>query len=137
MIDDESAEAPLQAGPWRILPSPYEGSFFGANASLSSGDVLIYGLRGRIYRSSDQGMSWERVRVPGVTSNIFDTVELSDGSVIAAGGTGTLLRIQPGSEVAERIPYDNFNSFVSIKRLSDTELLLFGSSGVQHFKLAE
>jgi hypothetical protein len=129
------SELPVQVGPWRILPSPYSGSFFGANATLSSGDILIYGLRGRIYRSSDQGMTWQRIETPEVTANIFDTVELSDGSVIAVGGTGTLLRIRPDSTVAERIPYGGFNSFVSVERLSDTELLLFGSAGVQHFEL--
>ena len=72
-----------------------------------------------------------------MTANIFDSVELSDGSVVAVGGTGTLLRIRPGSKIAERIPYGNFNSFVSVERLSDTELLLFGSAGVQRFELAE
>lgn len=142
LADDPEAEASegeprLQTGPWRILPSPYAGSFFGANATLSSGDILIHGLRGRIYRSSDQGMTWQRIKAPEVTANIFDTVELSDGSVIAVGGTGTLLRIRPGSTVAERIPYGNFNSFVSVERLSDTELLLFGSAGVQRFELTE
>lgn len=130
-------EPPVRTGPWRILPSPYAGSFFGANAALSSGEVLIYGLRGRIYRSSDEGMTWQRIETPEVTANIFDSVELSDGSVIAVGGTGTLLRIRPGSKIAERIPYGNFNSFVSVERLSDTELLLFGSAGVQRFELAE
>ncbi len=132
---DASDEPPTRAGPWHVLPSPYAGSFFGANATLSSGDILIYGLRGRIYRSSDQGMTWQRIETPEVTTNIFDTVELSDGSVIAVGGTGTLLRIRPGSAVAERIPYGNFNSFVSVEPLSDTELLLFGSAGVQRFEL--
>lgn len=133
--DASEGEPPARTGPWRILSSPYAGSFFGANATLSSGDILIYGLRGRIYRSSDQGMTWQRIETPGVTANIFDTVELSDGSVIAVGGTGTLLRIRPGSAVAERIPYGNFNSFVSVESLSDTELLLFGSAGVQRFEL--
>lgn len=135
---DPSSDSPTRVGPWTILSSPYEGSFFGLNTQLSSGDILIYGLRGRIYRSSDRGDTWQRIEVPAeITANIFDSVELSDGTVIAVGGTGTLLRIAPGSSRAELIPYNGFDSFVSVERLSDTELLLFGSAGVQRFQLGE
>ena len=40
---------------WFELPSPYEGSFFGAAAARRPTAVLAFGLRGHLYRSDDAG----------------------------------------------------------------------------------
>lgn len=133
--DIESRVRPTSIGAWRILSSPYRGSFLGANTRLSSGDIMIYGLRGHIFRSSDNGSTWTQINTGGVIDNIVDTVELSDGTVIAIGGTGTIVRIPRGSNIAERVPYPKYDYLLSVKRISDTELMLFGSSGVQRLLL--
>jgi len=133
--DVESCGRPTSIGAWRILSSPYRGSFLGANTQLSSGDIMIYGLRGHIFRSSDKGSTWIQIDTGGVIDNIFATVELSDGTVIAVGSTGTILRIPRGSNIAERVPYPKYDYLLSVKAISDTELMLFGSSGVQHLHL--
>lgn len=39
------------------LPSPYQGTFFGVIGQ--PGDVLVYGLRGHVFRSRDGGQSWQ------------------------------------------------------------------------------
>jgi photosystem II stability/assembly factor-like uncharacterized protein len=38
------------------LDSPYQGSFFGVIGK--PGEVLVYGLRGHVFRSVDGGASW-------------------------------------------------------------------------------
>ena len=37
---------------WRVLPSPYEGSFFGLVPIRGEG-LLAFGLRGHLFRSAD------------------------------------------------------------------------------------
>ena len=45
---------------WRVLPSPYEGSFFGLVPIRGNG-LLAFGLRGHLYRSADSGETWTRL----------------------------------------------------------------------------
>jgi photosystem II stability/assembly factor-like uncharacterized protein len=42
---------------WRVLPSPYEGSFFGLVPIRGEG-LLAFGLRGHLYKSADAGDTW-------------------------------------------------------------------------------
>lgn len=114
---------------WRIIKSPYAGSFFGLR-QLSSGDILLYGLRGHLYRSSDCAETWTEIRTDTI-ANIYDTIELSDSSVIAVGSSGTILRVGSGEVIAEKIPYVRFNSFTSVQDSGNGELLLFGDAGSQ------
>ena len=45
---------------WRVLPSPYEGSFFGLVPIRGEG-LLAFGLRGHLYRSADAGETWTQL----------------------------------------------------------------------------
>ncbi len=118
---------------WRIMPSPYAGSFFGVNA-LSTGELLIYGLRGHVFRSADLGQTWVEVATKVVT-NINDSLELAGGDLILVGAEGTILRLQPGATATQKIPYPGFSTFAAVEAGVDGRLLLFGSAGAQIFKL--
>lgn len=126
-----SEEAP--ATPWRILDSPYSGSFFGIEATVPD-DLLIYGLRGHCYRSGDAGQTWREV-VTDTTANLYDMLRLDNGDLIAVGAGGLILRLPAGRTGAERLPYAGFDGFLSVQRTAAGQLLLFGETGAQHFAL--
>ncbi|HXX86073.1 MAG TPA: YCF48-related protein [Casimicrobiaceae bacterium] len=44
---------------FKALTTPYKGSFFGVVGDASA--VLVFGLRGNVYRSDDGGKSWAKV----------------------------------------------------------------------------
>ncbi len=124
---------PEPASPWRVLDSPYGGSFFGIEASVPD-DLLIYGLRGHCYRSGDSGETWREVATD-TTANLYDTLRLDSGDLIAVGAGGLILRLPPGHTEAERLPYAGFDGFLSVQRTAAGRLLLFGEAGAQHFSL--
>ncbi len=130
----ENAAANPADSPWRVIESPYVGSFFGIR-QLGSGELLGYGLRGHIFRSTDLGNTWTPIDTGGVTTNINDVIEMDDGEVIIVGSGGTLFRLRAGSAIAERIPYAGFNGFVSAQKMGADSLLLFGDAGAQIFPL--
>ncbi len=130
----ENAAANPANSPWRVIESPYVGSFFGIR-QLGSGELLAYGLRGHIFRSTDLGNTWTPIATGGVTTNINDVIEMDDGEVIIVGSGGTLFRLSAGSATAERIPYSGFNGFVSAQKMGADSLLLFGEAGAQIFPL--
>lgn len=117
--------------PWRILASPYGGSFFGVDV-LRSGELLVYGLRGHCYRSRDGGSTWSKI-ITDTTANLYAAVEDDDGDLIAAGAGGTLLRLPAGTDRTEAIPYAGFNGFAALQRRADGTLLLFGDAGAQRW----
>jgi photosystem II stability/assembly factor-like uncharacterized protein len=134
----EVAADGAMAGPantaWRIIPSPYAGSFFGVT-QLSSGELLVYGLRGHVFRSLDLGNTWTQVDTGEITTNIDDVIEMEGGDAIMVGGGGALFRLKAGAAAAERIPYAGFNGFVSVQQMGADALLLFGDAGAQFFPL--
>ena len=130
----ENAAVNPANSPWRVIESPYVGSFFGIR-QLGSGELLGYGLRGHIFRSTDLGNTWTPIDTGGVTTNINDVIEMDDGEVIFVGSGGTLFRLRAGSATAERIPYAGFNGFVSAQKMDADSLLLFGDAGAQIFPL--
>ncbi len=74
---------------WIELPSPYEGSFFGA-LPVRGDEVLVFGLRGHLFRSEDAGESWAAIDT-GTTTMLTDGVVMDDGTVVIVGLGGTAL----------------------------------------------
>ncbi|MDD1959125.1 MAG: YCF48-related protein [Pseudomonas capeferrum] len=84
-----------QAGQQRFvsLPSPYQGTWFGVLGK--PGEVLAYGLRGHVARSSDGGQSWARVNT-GVTQSITAASIDSNGDYWLFSQAGQVLRSRDG-----------------------------------------
>jgi photosystem II stability/assembly factor-like uncharacterized protein len=75
--------------PFATLPTPYKGTYFGVLA-LSADEVLVYGLRGSLYRSVDAGKTWERID-SGTQQSITSAIALADGGVLLGTQGGQLL----------------------------------------------
>lgn len=68
---------------WTPIPSPYDGSFYGI-LPLGPKTLLAYGLRGRIYRSEDDGNRWQLS--PNDPHGLLATaLRLKNGVIIVAG----------------------------------------------------
>lgn len=74
---------------WRVLHSPYEGSFFGLVPIRGDG-LLAFGLRGHLYRSADAGETWHELE-SHTTAMLTDGVAINDLRVVIGGLTGVLL----------------------------------------------
>ncbi|WP_028222349.1 WD40/YVTN/BNR-like repeat-containing protein [Paraburkholderia oxyphila] len=70
------------------VPTPSKGSLFGL---ASAGDAMIvYGLLGSAYRSTDGGTTWNKIALP-TGASILASGELPDGQLILATQAGELL----------------------------------------------
>jgi photosystem II stability/assembly factor-like uncharacterized protein len=74
---------------WRVLPSPYEGSFFGLVPIRGEG-LLAFGLRGHLFRSADAGETWHALE-SHTTAMLTDGVAVNDLRVVIGGLAGVLL----------------------------------------------
>jgi photosystem II stability/assembly factor-like uncharacterized protein len=74
---------------WTAMPSPYNGTFFGA-LPLKDGGLLVYGLRGNLFRSDDGGATWAAVTT-GTEASLLGGTQRADGAVTIVGLSGTIL----------------------------------------------
>lgn len=80
---------------WQTLKPVYEGSWFGALYSGLRDTLLVFGLRGHLYRSGDFGESWEAVPWGGDVTLAGGTAGGS-GEIALAGGVGNVLLSRDG-----------------------------------------
>jgi photosystem II stability/assembly factor-like uncharacterized protein len=74
---------------WRLLPSPYQGSFFGLVPIRGEG-LLAFGLRGNLFRSADAGETWTELE-SHTTAMLTDGIAVNDLRVVIGGLAGVLL----------------------------------------------
>ena len=120
---------------WVKIVSPYKGSFFGA-IQAQDGAVLIYGLRGRIYRSTDAARAnWTQIENKTVAS-LMGSTRLPDGALVLAGLSGTVLISRDNGASFSLLPSGSTKA-LSVPLLGATNsLLLIGEAGVRDVLLA-
>ena len=120
---------------WRTLPSPYEGSFFGA-LPLKNDDLLLFGLRGHLYRSEDGGEAWSPIELP-TDALLSDGFLAPGGHVVITGLEGTLLVSRDGGRSFELLARPDRRGIWTGLALSDGSLLLVGELGTELTRLNE
>ena len=112
---------------WTYVDTGYKGSFW-TGIVLNNGNILVGGLRGTIYRSSDDGRSWREAKSE-FRSSITDFAE-AGGKVYAAALDGVFLESDnggatfKGSQREDRIP------FTAVSVNSVGKLVKFSKRGV-------
>lgn len=111
--------------------SPYEGSFFGLLATRNN-SLLAVGLRGHVFRSVDQGGSWQPVTVAS-SKSLTAATELRDGSLLLAdeSGQGWLSR-DDGRSFRPVLPEERF-PLIALLALPDGGSLAVGANGITRF----
>jgi photosystem II stability/assembly factor-like uncharacterized protein len=78
---------------FRSVRVPYGGSFFGVTGDERT--VLVFGLRGNAFRSSDLGATWERVDT-GVDESLHGAAVAPDGRLVLVAQGGRVLASEDG-----------------------------------------
>jgi photosystem II stability/assembly factor-like uncharacterized protein len=81
------------------VPTPYQGSFFGVVGK--PGEVLVYGLRGNVLRSTDGGQNWTALDTGlhvSITAGLIDArgnyrLFTQGGQMLVSQGTGAQLHL--------------------------------------------
>jgi photosystem II stability/assembly factor-like uncharacterized protein len=117
---------------WMRLAAPYEGSFFGV-LPLDQRTLLAYGLRGRVYRSTDDGASWKII--PTTDPVLLATaVKLKSNFIVLAGQVrGLLVSTDYGETLVRRAA--GANAIAELLELPDGNLLTLGEGGATRVEL--
>jgi len=113
---------------WQSIASDYAGSFYGI-LPLGNRQLLAYGLRGRVFRSNNDGDQW--TPIPTQNNSLIATACRTPDEVIVMAGqprTFLLSRDSGASFVRWALPSTMGVSFLLVA--PDGRLLAFGESGV-------
>jgi len=103
----------------------YQGTLFGMTGNRER--LLVYGLRGNVFESTDAAASWRQLPT-GLRTNINTAAIADDGAVILASQSGQLLIQRDGDTAFSPLPAEL--SLYSGSLVSAGRLLLVGLNGV-------
>ena len=118
------------ANQWRRLQSPYQGSLFGVTASDKK--VIIHGLLGNAFVSTDQGLNWQPVNTR-LTKTLFGSITRKNGKTILVGSAGAIVREARESEWAANIREGRL-LLNALTETNNGDLLAVGQGGVHRLK---
>ena len=110
------------------MPSPYIGSFFGV-LPLEGDTVLVYGLRGHLFRSEDAGNSWQEIKTP-TQEMLTNAILKSDGEIYITGLGGTLLKSIDDGLSFSLVEQGHRDAFTAIIQSNEDKLFTIGEKGV-------
>ena len=110
------------------LESPYQGSFFGVIGK--PGEVLVYGLRGHVFRSIDGGSNWTPLSTGLQVSITAATVD-AKGRYLLFSQAGQMLVDADNGKALTLVPQQNPSPSAAAIFASDGGLVLVGSRGAR------
>jgi photosystem II stability/assembly factor-like uncharacterized protein len=120
------------AGHFNATPMPYNGSFFGITGK--PGMALVYGLRGNVYRSIDDGKNWTKVEL-GLPLTITAGTVTKDGRIVLLSQAGHVL-ISADNGVNFKLQPEKSLAPVAAALMSGSgSLVLAGSRGLRQLPL--
>jgi photosystem II stability/assembly factor-like uncharacterized protein len=117
---------------FRAVRTPYEGTYFGITGK--PGSVLVFGLRGNAYRTTDGGASWQKVdtRVPvGLTGSAL----MPDGRILLVSQAGHVLVSSDSGATFAPVATDRPAPAAGVVALDTKSIVVAGPRGVQASQL--
>ena len=114
---------------------PWEGSFF-TSIAAADGSIVLGGLRGRMFRTADEGLTWEDVQKPP-GSSLVASVKLSDGRLIFAGIAGDMVISSDNGATFSRLMLSSGNRIYTVEEGPSGTLLVGGPAGIQKLTLPQ
>lgn len=90
-------------GEWERITSP--GDFAALGMAIHKGQPVIVGQAGKAFKLSDDGGKWEPLG-SGTDERLLDIATLSDGSQMAVGSFGAIVKRSAGSDDFKKVSVD-------------------------------
>lgn len=114
---------------------PWEGSFFTSTAAADDA-IVLGGLRGRMFRTTDAGQTWTEVEKPP-TSSIVDSTRLANDNLVFVGIAGEILMSTDDGNSFSLLPLSIGGRVYTVAAGPPGTLLLAGPSGIHKLSLPQ
>jgi len=110
------------------VTTPYAGSYFGIVGDGNDG-VLLYGLRGNVYRSAGADSHWEKIDM-GLPVTLTAGQRLASGEIVLVDETGRVMLSRDRGATFHALPANALSAFTGVVQLTDASLLLSSMHGM-------
>ena len=118
---------------FKALTTGYSGSFFGVTGTTSA--VLVFGLRGNVYRSDDHGATWTKVDT-GLAASIVAAARSAQGATLLADAGGRIVTSSDDGRTFTKVALKQSMPATGIADMGDGKLALVGPRGVSIGEIA-
>jgi len=112
---------------FKALDTGYAGSYFGVAGTKSS--VLVFGLRGTVYRSDDAGRTWAKVET-GLQGTVVAAERSPSDAVLLADVGGHIVGSDDGGRTFKPVALERSMPVTGIADAGAKRLALVGPRGV-------
>lgn len=109
------------------VPTPYNGSYFGVADAKSA--VVVFGLRGNVYRSDDGGKAWTKVDT-GLSAAVVGGTTSAKGELLLADAGGRIVASEDAGKTYKKLTVKNPVPLTGIADAGNGRLALVGPVGV-------
>jgi photosystem II stability/assembly factor-like uncharacterized protein len=120
------------SGRFNAMPTPYNGSFFGITGK--PGAALVFGLRGNVYRSTDSGVSWNKIEL-GLPLSITASSVTTDGRIVLVSQAGHVLVSSDDGASFHIQPTTTMAPVAAAQVANGSSLVLAGTRGLRQLPL--
>jgi photosystem II stability/assembly factor-like uncharacterized protein len=116
---------------WTRLDPAYQGSFWGG-LTQSDGAILLFGMRGHIFRSPDLGESWVEIQTTSEDNQSFSGgIQLRNGNIVLGGLGGSIAFGRENSSEFGAVNLEHRRGISAVAQAANGSVFLFGEFGVQ------
>lgn len=110
------------------VKTPYAGTYFGLVGAANNA-LVVYGLRGNVYRSGDGGDHWDKVDL-GLPVTVTAGLRLDNGDLLLADETGRVLRSRDTGKSFQPVAVPKPFYFSGLIQAADGAVVLAGARGM-------
>ena len=111
---------------FKEIKTPYTGTFFGITGK--AGSLLVYGMRGTVFRSGDGGASWSKIET-GVPAGLTGATVLQDGRIVLVSQIGNVLISNDNGLSFKAVNAKNIVSTIAVTGIDKDTLAVVGFMG--------
>lgn len=112
----------------RAVPTPYQGTYFGVTGK--PGSVLVFGLRGNAYRTTDGGASWHKADT-GIPVALTGATVTADGRIVLVSQAGHVLLSTDAGSTFTPVPAERPLPAAAVAAADAKRIVIAGPRGVQ------
>ncbi len=117
---------------FEVIDTPYDGSFFGVIGK--PGTLIIHGLRGNAFRSTDNGKTWTQIKT-GQHQALTAATTNEHGHIFLFSQAGHVLISTDGGNTFRPRPQSSLTPISGAVASNNGSLILVGSRGVRVFPI--
>jgi len=121
--------------PWKRFSPFYTGSLYTA-VTTGDGAVIVSGMRGNTFRSTDKGFTWTAIEMP-IAESIISSERLADGRLVLVSAAGSILVSNDRGLSFEPVEDETRWPYTDLIEVEPGVILLTGRKGVRRLELPD